>query len=43
MRHIEQAGVIVNQQIWRLIGIGQGFSGEGFKVIRAEEKLTAFK
>ena len=42
MRDIEQAGVIVNQQKRRLIGIGQGFRGEGFNGVRAEEKLTAF-
>ena len=41
MRDIEQAGVIVNHQIWRFIGTVQGFSGEGFNVVRAEEKLTA--
>ena len=43
MRDIEQAGVIVNQQTWRFIGIGQGFRGEGFNGVRAEEKLTAFE
>ncbi len=42
MRDIERAGVIVNQQTRRFVGTGQGFTGEGFYGVRAEEKLTAF-
>ena len=42
MRDIEQAGVVVNQQTRRFIGIVQGFSGEGLNGVRAEEKFSAF-